>query len=176
MFVLRSPETGGLLLLFFKIISEEVHSCLWQDCGFCSVESDGEMLRHMLFHCYHTKLKQWGSAMLKAHPDMGDCSVGLQNRNIVPEVQESFLCLWEHCEVRGNKIDLHYVQVVACVWLPQAGISTHLKVHRHFPKNGKLIDFMKVEKGSVNECFKDAVIETMHKYLHFQSNLMMWPT
>ncbi|GAA6103322.1 histone H4 transcription factor [Tachysurus ichikawai] len=81
-------------------IPDEVHSCLWQDCGFCSVECDGELLRHMLFHCYHTKLKQWGSAMLKAHPDMGNCSVGLQNRNIVPEVQESFLCLWEHCEVR----------------------------------------------------------------------------
>lgn len=90
-------------VISFIFLTEEVHSCLWQDCGFCSVECDGEMLRHMLFHCYHSKLKQWGSAMLKAHPDMGDCSVGLQNRNIVPEVQETFLCLWEHCEVKERE-------------------------------------------------------------------------
>lgn len=54
----------------------------------------------MFFHCYHTKLKQWGLAILNGHSDMGACSVGLHNRNIVPEVQENFLCLWEHCEVR----------------------------------------------------------------------------
>lgn len=92
----------SIVPFFFSLFTfpEEVHSCLWQDCGFCSVACDAELLRHMLFHCYHTKLKQWGSAMLKADPKMGDCSVGLQNRNIVPEVQESFLCQWEHCEVR----------------------------------------------------------------------------
>ncbi|KAI5615530.1 histone H4 transcription factor, partial [Silurus asotus] len=89
----------------------EVHSCLWQDCGFCSVEFDGELLRHMLFHCYHTKLKQWGLAMLKAHPKTGDCSVGLQNRNIVPEVQESFLCLWEHCEMTMDNPEWFYRHV-----------------------------------------------------------------
>ncbi|KAI5089302.1 histone H4 transcription factor [Silurus meridionalis] len=92
-------------------IPEEVHSCLWQDCGFCSVECDGELLRHMLFHCYHTKLKQWGLAMLKAHPKTGDCSVGLQNRNIVPEVQESFLCLWEHCEMTMDNPEWFYRHV-----------------------------------------------------------------
>lgn len=79
--------------------TDEEHNCLWRDCGFCSVEGDAELLRHMFFHCYHTKLKQWGLAILKGHSDMGDCSVGLHNRNIVPEVQENFLCLWEHCEV-----------------------------------------------------------------------------
>ncbi|KAL0193424.1 hypothetical protein M9458_011720, partial [Cirrhinus mrigala] len=76
----------------------EEHNCLWRDCGFCSVEGNAELLRHMFFHCYHTKLKQWGLAILKGHSDMGACSVGLHNRNIVPEVQENFLCLWEHCE------------------------------------------------------------------------------
>lgn len=92
-------NTEGFFLVFFVSFIDEVHSCLWQDCGFCSVELDGELLRHMFFHCYHAKLKQWGSAILKHHPDMGTCSVGLQNRNFVPEVQDSFLCLWEHCEV-----------------------------------------------------------------------------
>lgn len=79
--------------------TDEEHNCLWRDCGFCSVEGDAELLRHVFFHCYHAKLKQWGLAILNSHSDMGACSVGLHNRNIVPEVQENFLCLWEHCEV-----------------------------------------------------------------------------
>ncbi|XP_062844639.1 histone H4 transcription factor [Trichomycterus rosablanca] len=92
-------------------LPEEVQSCLWRDCGFCSVQYDGELLRHMLFHSYHTKLKQWGSAMLKANPGMGVCLLGLQNRNIVPEVQESFICLWEHCEMNMDNPEWFYRHV-----------------------------------------------------------------
>jgi len=96
----------------------------------------------MFFHCYHTKLKQWGLAILNGHSDMGACSVGLQNRNIVPEVQENFLCLWEHCEVRRqpnifflSTVDdkLHVARqirsstqlismfVFRCLWIIQSG-------------------------------------------------------
>ncbi|PNJ75571.1 HINFP isoform 13, partial [Pongo abelii] len=39
---------------------EEEFSCLWQECGFCSLDSSADLIRHVYFHCYHTKLKQWG--------------------------------------------------------------------------------------------------------------------
>uniref|UniRef100_A0A673JBG7 Histone H4 transcription factor n=1 Tax=Sinocyclocheilus rhinocerous TaxID=307959 RepID=A0A673JBG7_9TELE len=90
---------------------KEEHNCLWRDCGFCSVEGNAELLRHMFFHCYHTKLKQWGLAILNGHSDMGACSVGLHNRNIVPEVQENFLCLWEHCEMSMDNPEWFYRHV-----------------------------------------------------------------
>lgn len=73
--------------------------CLWRDCGFCSVEGPEELRRHLFFHCYHTKLKQFGQQVLNAQPDIGTCSIGYPNCNIVPEIPENFVCLWKECEV-----------------------------------------------------------------------------
>ncbi|NXK63896.1 HINFP factor, partial [Sylvietta virens] len=76
----------------------EDYTCLWQDCGFCSPESSADLVRHVYFHCYHTKLKQWGLRALQSQADVSQCQLGFQNRNIIPEIQENFLCLWEYCE------------------------------------------------------------------------------
>ncbi|XP_055798937.1 histone H4 transcription factor [Salvelinus fontinalis] len=78
--------------------SFEEHSCLWKECGFCSVESAEEFKRHVYFHCYHTKLKQWGQGVLKAQPSIDTCTIGLHNRNIVPDITDNFICQWEQCE------------------------------------------------------------------------------
>ncbi|XP_042354996.1 histone H4 transcription factor isoform X3 [Plectropomus leopardus] len=77
---------------------EEERNCLWRDCGFCSVEGPEELRRHLFFHCYHTKLKQLGQQVLNAQPEIGTCSIGYQNRNIIPEIPDNFICLWEECE------------------------------------------------------------------------------
>ncbi|KAG7252108.1 hypothetical protein CRUP_024043, partial [Coryphaenoides rupestris] len=68
-------------------------SCLWRQCGFCSVDGPEELRRHVFFHCYHTKLKQWGLQVLSSNPGMGTCSIGYQNRNIIPEIPDNFTCL-----------------------------------------------------------------------------------
>lgn len=95
------PSSFILIWLIFVCHADEF-PCQWKDCGFCSVESAAELGRHLFFHCYHTKLKQWGQSVLQAHPDIGSCSVGLQNRNIIPEITDNFICLWEHCEVSSK--------------------------------------------------------------------------
>ncbi|NXM97390.1 HINFP factor, partial [Sylvia borin] len=76
----------------------EEYTCLWQDCGFCSLESSADLVRHVYFHCYHTKLKQWGLRALQSQADVSHCQLDFQSRNIIPEIQENFLCLWEYCE------------------------------------------------------------------------------
>ncbi|NWR35726.1 HINFP factor, partial [Tachuris rubrigastra] len=76
----------------------EEYTCLWQDCGFCSPESPSDLVRHVYFHCYHTKLKQWGLQALQGQGDVSHCQLDFQSRNIIPEIQENFLCLWEYCE------------------------------------------------------------------------------
>lgn len=78
--------------------TEGERSCLWRDCGFCSVEGSEELRRHVFFHCYHTKLKQLGQQVLSAHPEIGNCSIAYHNRNIIPEIPDNFVCLWEECE------------------------------------------------------------------------------
>ncbi|XP_006642316.1 histone H4 transcription factor isoform X2 [Lepisosteus oculatus] len=89
----------------------EERSCLWRDCGFCSLENPTELVRHIYFHCYHTKLKQWGQSILKSQPDLGTCTLDLQNRNIVPEILDKFLCQWEHCEASFENPEWFYRHV-----------------------------------------------------------------
>ncbi|XP_054079028.1 histone H4 transcription factor isoform X2 [Rissa tridactyla] len=76
----------------------EEYTCLWQECGFCSPESSADLIRHVYFHCYHTKLKQWGLRALQSQSDVSHCQLDFQSRNIIPEIQENFMCLWEYCE------------------------------------------------------------------------------
>ncbi|XP_041656517.1 histone H4 transcription factor [Cheilinus undulatus] len=77
---------------------EGERNCLWRECGFCSIEGPEELRRHLFFHCYHTKLKQLGQRILSAQPELGTCSIGYQNCNIIPEIPDNFICLWEDCE------------------------------------------------------------------------------
>ena len=77
---------------------EEEFSCLWQECGFCSLDSSADLIRHVYFHCYHTKLKQWGLQALQSQADLSPCILDFQSRNVIPDTPDHFLCLWEHCE------------------------------------------------------------------------------
>ncbi|XP_057677055.1 histone H4 transcription factor isoform X2 [Corythoichthys intestinalis] len=77
---------------------EGERNCLWRDCGFCSVEGPGEFRRHVFFHCYHNKLKQLGQKVLNGQAEIGTCSIGFQNHNIIPEIPDNFVCQWEECE------------------------------------------------------------------------------
>ncbi|XP_039352465.1 histone H4 transcription factor [Mauremys reevesii] len=89
----------------------EEYTCLWQECGFCSPESSADLVRHVYFHCYHTKLKQWGLQALQSQSDVSHCQLDFQSRNIIPEIQENFLCLWEYCERSFDNSEWFYRHV-----------------------------------------------------------------
>lgn len=88
-------------LLSNPLSTEEEFSCLWQECGFCSLDSSADLVRHVYFHCYHTKLKQWGLQALQNQAELSPCVLDFQSRNLIPDIPDHFLCLWEHCEVVG---------------------------------------------------------------------------
>ncbi|GCC23153.1 histone H4 transcription factor isoform X1 [Chiloscyllium punctatum] len=77
---------------------QEEHQCLWAECGFYSVESSADLIRHVYFHAYHTKLKHWGLQSLQAQSELEHCIMDQQSRNVIPEIPESFVCLWGHCD------------------------------------------------------------------------------
>uniref|UniRef100_A0A8C6SYD1 Histone H4 transcription factor n=1 Tax=Neogobius melanostomus TaxID=47308 RepID=A0A8C6SYD1_9GOBI len=76
---------------------EGIHNCLWRECGFCSSEGTEELRRHVFFHCFHTKLKQLGQQVLDDQPELNKCTIGV-GRNIIPDIPDNFVCLWEDCE------------------------------------------------------------------------------
>ncbi|KAK7925527.1 hypothetical protein WMY93_007837 [Mugilogobius chulae] len=78
---------------------EGVHNCLWRECGFCSSDGPEELRRHVFFHCFHTKLKEMGRQVLDAKPEINKCTIGV-GRNIIPDIPDHFVCLWEDCEQR----------------------------------------------------------------------------
>lgn len=90
----------SLMIISHSSLADEF-CCLWQDCGFFSLDSQVELFRHVYFHCYHTKLKQLGLQALQSQPDLIPCQLDTQSRNMIPELQESFICMWDQCEVRG---------------------------------------------------------------------------
>ncbi|XP_042611897.1 histone H4 transcription factor-like [Cyprinus carpio] len=168
-------------------LPEEEHNCLWRDCGFCSVEGNAELLRHMFFHCYHTKLKQWGLAILNGHSDMGACSVGLHNRNIVPEVQENFLCLWEHCEMcmdnpewfyRHVEMHAHCLEaneenVLFCGWKDcEASFKGRFKLREHMRSHTqeKLVESFRSACPTCGEFFDHIRRQTSIEGQRFQSS------
>ncbi|XP_074256813.1 histone H4 transcription factor isoform X1 [Saimiri boliviensis] len=92
---------------------EEEFSCLWQECGFCSLDNSADLIRHVYFHCYHTKLKQWGLQALQSQADLGPCILDFQSRNVIPDIPDHFLCLWEHCESSFDNPEWFYRHVEA---------------------------------------------------------------
>ena len=75
---------------------EDVFACLWAECGFESPSSE-EMVRHINFHSFHTKIKCHGLNMIQKH-DLAPCSLDPAQRNIVPDFSDPWSCQWEGCE------------------------------------------------------------------------------
>jgi len=74
----------------------DVFACLWTECGFeCS--SSEEMVRHVHFHSFHTKVKCHGMNMLAAN-GLPVCKLDNSQRNILPDLSRPFLCEWENCD------------------------------------------------------------------------------
>ncbi|KAM9219905.1 histone H4 transcription factor isoform 3-T3 [Dugong dugon] len=108
---------------------EEEFSCLWQECGFCSLDSSADLIRHVYFHCYHTKLKQWGLQALQSQADLSPCILDFQSRNVIPDIPDHFLCLWEHCESSFDNPEWFYRHVEAhslCCEYQAVGKDNHV--------------------------------------------------
>ena len=77
----------------------EEYACLWNGCEFLAMGSPAELEVHAFFHNYHSKLKFFGSQLLKSRPDLPSCNQGLHGSNQLPEASDGYVCQWEHCDV-----------------------------------------------------------------------------
>lgn len=131
------------------------------------MEGPEELQRHLFFHCYHTKLKQLGKQALAAHPEIGSCSIGYNNLNIIPEIPGNFVCLWRGCEVslvESLSINCIPIQVtfelivtlhnVYCfvLFLKQAPFKNPEWFFRHVEMHGLLVDVPPGDRDSAVRC------------------------
>jgi len=80
---------------------EDVFACLWAECGFETSSSD-EMVRHIHFHSFHTKIKCHGLNMLRSH-GLLPCTLDPSQRNIVPDLSDPFKCGWVGCDMADRQ-------------------------------------------------------------------------
>ena len=66
-------------------------ACLWNLCGFETINSQ-EMVRHINFHAFHTKVKCHGKNMLTIN-EITPCRQDSNQRNTLPDLKYPFRCL-----------------------------------------------------------------------------------
>eukprot|EP00057_Strongylocentrotus_purpuratus_P010277 XP_011664751.1 PREDICTED: histone H4 transcription factor-like [Strongylocentrotus purpuratus] len=86
------------------------YQCQWIDCGYVTNEGSAALLRHMLFHGYHTRIK-WAGTVERERCKIETCQLEPHSRNIIPEVPSSFVCSWEDCSFVTNNPDYFYCHV-----------------------------------------------------------------
>jgi len=79
---------------------EDCFLCLWLECGFKTPSSE-EMVRHINFHGFHTKIKAHGQALLERE-NLSRCSLSQSQRNLLPDLANAWTCHWPACHSPGN--------------------------------------------------------------------------
>lgn len=85
-------------------------SCSWRECGWDSPMDAGDLIRHVFFHAFHTRLKVQGFKK-QQEMNLASCTLDNHSRNLIPESQEPFLCEWKECGVEFNCPTLFYRHV-----------------------------------------------------------------
>jgi len=86
----------------------EEHVCCWKDCSFNTTNKD-DLLRHLYFHGYHTKVKWFGKSCCD-QSEQNFCN-GTENRNIIPVLPDGYKCEWKDCGLVWDIPDPYYVHV-----------------------------------------------------------------
>jgi len=126
-----------------NLSEQDLFCCLWEDCGFESNNSK-EMVRHINYHSFHTKLKCLGLNMIQSQ-GIRACTLDSQERNLLHDFAESFKCKWSYCpegEVDFEHPQLYYWHVNShannesksdCKWgdCTKRGFSSRTRLREH---------------------------------------------
>nr|XP_038029071.1 histone H4 transcription factor-like isoform X2 [Anas platyrhynchos] len=150
----------------------EHYRCWWRNCEF-GAKDPRELITHVNFHSYHTKLKFVGSRLRALHRDLPACLLTSRSWHQLPQTSEEFVCNWENCNVTFNNPEWFYQHVahhayateektvtdqkkaVYCHWKEQIFVCQNC--HKHFASERLLRDHMRVHVNRVTCPLCDAV-------------------
>lgn len=70
--------------------------CLWNLCKF-ETDDRVDMLRHLDYHGYHTRLKTFGRGLVNII-SIPTCHIDSKKRNDIPSILTDHFCYWDNCE------------------------------------------------------------------------------
>jgi len=145
----EEEEAAAAVVMEEETPKSKVFGCLWRDCGH-TTPSSVEIVRHVHFHTFHTKLKSHGRHVLTV-TGINPCALDSGQRNVLPDLTDPFICFWQGCleSERSFSQALHYywhvqwhseeyrgMQSFKCVWkdcsaAPKsvAKLKEHLRIH-----------------------------------------------
>lgn len=134
-------------------------SCGWRECGAQIIGTIVDFNRHVYFHVFHVRLKSMGT-LLSQELNLGQCMLGAQSRNWIPELPEHLECSWLECGVIFDNPYLFYC---------------HVSQHAEMYPEGKAV----VCKCLWSGC--DSIIRSKHKLKehlrsHTQEKIIACPT
>ncbi|XP_026506969.1 histone H4 transcription factor-like isoform X2 [Terrapene carolina triunguis] len=165
----------------------EQYHCWWRNCEFLAT-GPRELVTHVNFHSYHTKLKFLGSQLRASHQDWPACSQNSHNQNQIPRISEMYVCQWENCDVTYNNPEWFYRHVAmhaystkkenissnkkaicCCHWKEQVFVCQNCD--KHFANERLLRDYMRGHVTHVTCPFCDTVctsVSSLKAHIRFR--------
>ncbi|XP_009702610.1 PREDICTED: histone H4 transcription factor-like, partial [Cariama cristata] len=139
------------------------YRCWWRSCEFGAKDAR-ELITHVNFHSYHTKLKFIGSQLRALHHNLPACLQDSCSWHRLPKTSEEFVCHWENCDVTFNNP----------VWFYQ-----HVAIHAYATEEETVTDQKKAVYCHWKDCL--GVFKGKHKLwdhlrTHTQERVVACPT
>ena len=158
--IASGQSTSGFRELVDDNSSQKTFGCLWQDCGF-ETTSSGEMIRHLNFHAFHTKIKSHGQNVWST-TKIQTCTLSKDEQNVLPQLPEcDFMCQWEGCE-RSNEV---FAEPMKYYW----HVQWHTEEYRVKNRGQKVTKLGKVECKWNNCTFKAGTISKLKEHVKSHS-------
>ncbi|XP_029876438.1 histone H4 transcription factor-like isoform X1 [Aquila chrysaetos chrysaetos] len=149
--------------LHHPLETAEQYRCWWRSCEF-GAKDPRELITHVNFHGYHTKLKFIGSQLQALHRDLPVCLQNSRSWHQLPKTSEEFVCHWENCNVTFNNP----------VWFYQ-----HVAIHAYATEEETITDQKKAVYCHWKDClgiFKGKHKLSDHLRTHTQERVVACPT
>ncbi|XP_029876440.1 histone H4 transcription factor-like isoform X2 [Aquila chrysaetos chrysaetos] len=139
--------------LHHPLETAEQYRCWWRSCEF-GAKDPRELITHVNFHGYHTKLKFIGSQLQALHRDLPVCLQNSRSWHQLPKTSEEFVCHWENCNVTFNNP----------VWFYQ-----HVAIHAYATEEETITD----QKKAVYCHWKEQIFVCQNCQKHFANERLL---
>lgn len=135
---------------------DQFHACEWDLCNF-NTNDKQTLIRHVLYHGYHTHLKTLGEQLLEKKDPLPPCMNDSVRRNLIPATDSIYVCMWRKCKYKLDAVHEyfdharnHCIHELATHKVRNRNMTVQCKwidCDKKFNKRLKMIDHMRTHTG-----------------------------